>query len=186
MANPARRIDPVTLEEFQAMSFGDRKAELIDGVITVAQAFPTSRHGEIAAAVGANLFNAIRNGRLPCRVEVGTGLPIRLDRDYHLGPDVMVRCGGSREIPGAPVLVVEVLSLSNGAAEMMKKLHAYQAVDSIADILFLEQDAHALEHWARDDRNAWTLAPRLAGPDAVLSLPRLAGEWRLVELYGDQ
>ena len=35
-------------------------------------------------------------------------------------------------------LVVEVLSPSNSATEMMKKLHAYQAVDSITDILLLQ------------------------------------------------
>lgn len=185
MAEPAQRIDPVSLEEFQAMRFGDRKAELIDGVIVVAQAFPTSRHGQIASAIGAHLFNAIRSGRLPCRSETGTGVEIRLERDYNLGPDVLIRCGSDRNAPGKPVLVVEVLSPSNSATELMKKLRAYQAVDGLTDILLVEQDAYAIERWTRDAGGAWTLAPRLSGADAVLALPRFAAEWRLDELYGD-
>lgn len=186
MGNAAERIDPVSLEEFDAMSFGDRKAELIDGMIVVAHAFPTSRHGAISAGVSFALTSAIRGRKLPCRAEVGTGVPIRLERDYNLGPDALVRCGNHRDGDGSPVLVVEVLSPSNSASEMMKKLNAYRAVDSIADILLLEQDSYAVEHWTRDDRGVWTLLPRLSGPDAVLSLPRLGGEWRLEEFYGDR
>ena len=185
MANAAQRIDPVTLEEFQTMNFGDRKAELIDGVIVVAQAFPTSRHGAIAASIGAHFFNTIRAKKLPCRTEVGTGVPIRLERDYNLGPEVLVRCGERRDTDTPPVLVVEVLSPSNSATEMMKKLHAYKAVDSIADILLLEQDDYTVEHWTRDERGAWTLLPRLSGANAVLALPRFGGEWRLEDFYGD-
>ncbi|MBP2228260.1 Uma2 family endonuclease [Azospirillum agricola] len=185
MAEAAWRFDPVTLEEFQTMSFGDRKAELIDGLVVLAQAFPTSRHGDITGGVLVALAGALRAGQRPCRAQTGTGLPIRLDRDYYLGPDVMVHCGGSRDAPGAPILVVEVLSPSNSASEMMKKLRAYQAVGSIADILFIDQDAYAVEHWTRDDRDAWTLSPRLSGANAVLVLPRLGGEWPLEVLYGD-
>ena len=185
MANAAQRIDPVTLDEFQAMRFGDRKAELIDGVIVVAQAFPTSRHGDIAGGILVALANALRKGKLPCRAQTGAGIPIRLDRDYNLGPDVLVHCGGTRENPGLPVLVAEVLSPSNSATEMMKKLHAYQAVDSLTDILLVEQDAYAVEHWTLIAGGAWTLAPHRNGPDAVLALPRFGAEWRLEELYGD-
>jgi Uma2 family endonuclease len=185
MAGPAPRIDPVTLDEFEAMSFGDRKAELIDGVIVIPPAFPTWRHGQIVASVGANLENALRAAGQPCRVSVGTGIGIRLDRDWCLGPDVMVQRGETRRETRDPVMVVEVVSPSDSATEMMKKLHAYQAVDSIADILLVEQDAYAVDHWTRTPDGAWTLRPHLSGPDAVLTLPSMGGEWRLEELYGD-
>lgn len=190
MANAARRIDPVSLEEFQAMDLGRRKAELIDGIVTVARAFPTSRHADITAGVVVAFANAIRRHRLPCRVQTGAGLPIRLDRDFYLGPDVMVHCGGAPDRPGLPTLVVEVLSPSNGATELMTKLHAYRSVDSIADILLLEQDAYLADHFTRSESGLWTGPTRLSGADAVLSLPRLGGGpdegWRLVELYGDE
>lgn len=190
MADRARRIDPVSLEEFQAMDFGRRKAELIDGLVTVAQAFSSSRHADITVGVVVAFANAIRSQRLPCRVQTGAGLPIRLDRDFYLGPDVMVHCGGSPDRTGLPTLVVEVLSPSNGATELMNKLHAYRSVDSIADILLLEQDAYLVDHFTRTDSGLWTGPTHLSGADAVLSLPRLGrgpGEgWRLAELYGDE
>lgn len=185
MGNAAERIDPVTLEEFDEMHFGDRKAELIDGVIVVAQAFPTSRHGDVMGGVLVALELALRAKRLPCRAQSGTGVRIRLGRDFHLGPDVLVHCGGSRDKPGEPVLVVEVLSPSNSTGEMMKKLDAYQSVDSIADILLVSQDEYAVDHWTRNTDGTWTGPHRLAGPDAVLALPRFGAEWRLEELYGD-
>lgn len=62
MADRARRIDPVSLEEFQVMDFGRRKAELIDGIVTVAQAFPTSRHADITVGVVVAFANAISAG----------------------------------------------------------------------------------------------------------------------------
>jgi Uma2 family endonuclease len=185
MAEPAERIDPVSLEEFQAMHFGDRRAELIDGVIVVAQAFPTARHADITGGVLVALANAIRARRLPCRAQTGAGLPVRLDRDFVLGPDVLVHCGGTRERPGDPLVAVEVLSPSNRATELMRKLHAYQSVPSLTDILLIEQDAYRVEHWTRTERGSWTLADPLSGPDAVLTLPRLGGAWRREELYGD-
>lgn len=60
-----------------------------------------------------------------------------------------------------------------------------QAVDSIADILLVEQDAYAADHWTRAPDRAWPLRPHLSGPDAMLALPAMGGEWRLEELYGD-
>lgn len=190
MADAARRIDPVSLEEFQAMDFGSRKAELIDGIVTVAQAFPTSRHADITAGVVVAFANAIRSRRLPCRVQTGAGLPIRLDRDFHLGPDVLVHCGGAPNRPGLPTLVVEVLSPSNSATELMNKLHAFRSVDSIADILLLEQESYLVDHFTRTDSGLWTGPARLSGADAMLTLPRLGGGpgdgWRLAELYGDE
>lgn len=68
----------------------------------------------------------------------------------------MVHCGGAPDRPGLPTLVVEVLSPSNGATELMTKLHAYRSVDGIADILLLEQDAYLADHFTRTDSGLWT------------------------------
>lgn len=184
MGEAAARIDPVTIEEFAEMRFGDRRAELVDGVVIVAQSFPTSRHGAIAAGLAVALTGAIRAGRQPCRAEVGTGLPIRLDRDWLLGPDVTVRCGGDRQRPGEPVLVAEVLSPSNRPPEMDRKLRAYQAVPTLADILLVGQDEHRVEHWTRDADGVWT-ARIVEGAAATLRLARFDAAWSLEALYGD-
>ena len=180
MSDPARRIEPVTLEEFDAMDFGDRRVELIDGEIVVAQAFPTPRHGQVAMSIGAALLQAVRAAESDCRVETGTGIDVRLDTDFRLGPDVMVRCGDG---DGEPVLVVEVLSPSNSASEMLRKLRAYQAVASITDILFLEQDEHYAQHWSRSIGEPWGAPVYLIGPDAVVRVARFGAEVSLADIY---
>ena len=180
MSDPARKLEPITLEEFDAMDFGDRRAELIDGEVVVAQAFPTARHGQVTLSLGAALLQAIRAAEADCRVETGTGIDIRLETDFRLGPDVMVRCGDGE---GLPVLVVEVLSPSNSASEMLRKLRAYQALESITDILFLEQDEHYAQHWNRRPGEPWGAPAYLIGPEAVVRIARFGADISLAEIY---
>jgi len=174
---------PVTLEEFQAMDFGDRRAELIAGVVVVAPGFPPSRHGQLVALLGVCLSRAIDESGANCAVEVGTGLDIRLETDFSLGPDLMVRCDGDADTPGEPVLVAEVLSPSNTAAEMMQKLRAYQAVETITDILVLMQDRAYAEHWSRRPGEPWAAPERLVDADAVLRVARLDAAIPLSAVY---
>lgn len=181
----ALRIDPVSLEEFEAMSFGRRKAELIDGMIVLAHAFPTSRHGDIAAAVATALNVALRAAQKPCRAQVGSGVTVRLNNDFQLGPDVLVHCGGKPGGgQGAPILAVEVLSPSNTMTEMERKLTAYRAHPDLRHLLLLRQNDYRAEHWMRGPDGRWH-ADLLEGADAVLDIPDIGGAWTLAELYGD-
>jgi Uma2 family endonuclease len=180
----AFKIDPVRLEEFEEMSFGDRKVELIDGMIVVAHAFPSPRHGRISAAVATAFNIALRAAKKPCRAEVGTGVTLRLINDNQLGPDVLVTCGGKATEQGAPLVAVEVLSPSNSLAEINRKTTAYRAHPDMRHLLLLRQDEYRAEHWKRGDDGRWH-ADLLEGADAVLEMPDLAGAWTLAELYGD-
>lgn len=180
----ALRVDPVSLEEFEAMSFGRRKAELIDGMIVVAHAFPSPRHARITAAVATAFNIALRAAQKPCRAEVGGGVSVRRANDNQLGPDVLVTCGGGRTDPGAPILAVEVLSPSNTMTEMERKLAAYRAHPDLRHLLLLRRSEYRAEHWMRGDDGRWH-ADLLEGADAVLEIPDLAGSWTLAELYGD-
>jgi Uma2 family endonuclease len=180
----AFKIDPVRLEEFEEMSFGDRKVELIDGMIVVAHAFPSSRHADIAAAVATAFNNTLRAAKKPCRAQVGAGVTVRLINDNQLGPDVLVHCGGKATEQGAPLVAVEVLSPSNSLAEMNRKTTAYRAHPDMRHLLLLRQDEYRAEHWKRGDDGRWH-ADLLEGADAVLDMPDLGGAWTLAELYGD-
>lgn len=180
----AFKISPVRLEEFQAMDFGDRKVELIDGMIVVAHAFPSSRHADIAAGIATMLNIHFRNRERSCRAQIGAGLPVRLINDFELGPDVLVHCGGDRERRGAATLVVEVLSPSNRPKELDRKLAAYRTVDSLRHILLVNQDDYAIEHWHRGDDGQWH-ADLIEGENAVLRLPDWDAAWSLGEFYGD-
>lgn len=178
------RIDPVSLEEFEAMSFGRRKAELVDGMIVLAHAFPTPQHARITAGVATAFNIALRAAQKPCRAEVGGGLSVRRDNDNQLGPDVLVTCGGGRDDAGAPILAVEVLSPSNTMTEMERKLTAYRAHPDLRHLLLLRQTDYRAEHWMRGPDGRWH-ADLLEGADAVLDIPDVGGSWTLAELYGD-
>lgn len=180
----APRFSPVTLEEFRDMHFGDRKAELIDGMIVIAHAFPTSRHGDIAASASAALTVMLRDKKHPCRAQVGSGVTIRLIHDYELGPDVLAHCGGDKHKQGEPVLIIEVLSPSNRPAELTRKLAAYRTLPGLRHILLVSQDDYSVEHWRRVGDGHWS-GDLLEGPGAVLTLADFGAQWRLDEFYGD-
>ncbi|MGF7211800.1 hypothetical protein GGE65_006422 [Skermanella aerolata] len=69
---------PYTIEEFEKMDFGDLTAELIDGLIVIAQAYPFDQHGLITADLGYHLrlaLDASRNEE--CRPMSTSGVCIR-------------------------------------------------------------------------------------------------------------
>lgn len=184
MGEAVFRVDPVTVEEFEAMSFGDRKAELIDGIVVVAQAFPTSRHADIAGGIVTALNTALRAAGRPCRAQTGAGITVRQERDYRLGPDALVHCGGDRTQAGVPVLVVEILSPSNRPSDLTRKLDAYRSLETLTDILLVDQDRYRVEHWFREAGDGWS-AQLVEGEGTVLRLPAFAAAWTLPDFYGD-
>ena len=57
-----------TIEEFEEMDFGDLAAELIDGLVVVAEAFPSDQHGLITANLAYHLRLALdASGNQQCR-----------------------------------------------------------------------------------------------------------------------
>jgi Uma2 family endonuclease len=188
MAEPAGFIRYVTLEEFDAMDFGDLRAELVDGLVVLNQSFPSTRHAQLAFRAGLALERRLEGKPgSPCRADIGSGLDIPaspggLRRDSKLGPDLALRCRDGGSGPRLPVLVLEVLSPSDGAAEMMVKLRAYKSVPSIADIVCLHQDRMLATHHQRGPDGAW-LAAEPEGPEAELRIPRLGLSVRLAEIY---
>lgn len=177
----------MSLEEFQAADFGvgDRPVELIDGFVVIAQAFPSFQHGRIANNLGRALSEAIeRAGHEDCVAETGTGIDVRLDHDFSIGPDVLVRCEGGFEEAGVPVLVVEILSPSNSAADMLQKLRAYKSVPSITDILIFDQDRFYGQHHVRE-AEIWQKPIDLVGSEAVVRIARLNADVPLAAVYAN-
>jgi Uma2 family endonuclease len=187
MSEPARRPERMSLEEFDAADFGvgDLKVELIDGFVVIAQAFPTFKHGRMTGNLVRALGAALDRSNDPeCHIETGTGIDVRLRHDFRLGPDVLVRCGGGFDQPGDPVVVIEVLSPSNTAPQMLQKLRAYQSVRSITDIVMLDQDLFYGQHYVRAG-DLWQKPIELDGPDAIVRLRRPVAEIPLSLIYRD-
>jgi hypothetical protein len=70
-----------TIEEFEEMDFGDLAAELIDGLIVVAEAFPSDQHGLITADLAFHLRLALdASGNQECGSMSTSGVRIRVSR----------------------------------------------------------------------------------------------------------
>jgi Uma2 family endonuclease len=177
MAEPVRKGEPrYSLEEFAVMDLGGLPAELIDGRIVVAQAFPTEEHGIIVENLAHHLRLALDAiGETRCRPAATSALRIKglehgLPNDHDLGPDLTVRCRGETG-ERQPTLILEVLSPSNSANDMADKLHAYKAVPSVLDILYLNQDKYFGVHHQRR-HGVWLTGIELVGPEAEIVIDR--------------
>ena len=112
-----------------------------------AMSAPNSRHQEILMSISGQFYNYLRGK--PCKVypaPYDVRLFYREDErdDTVVQPDISVICDekkrGNEGCRGAPDLVIEILSPSNTAIEMQRKLELYQ-------------DAKVREYWIVDPEN---------------------------------
>jgi Uma2 family endonuclease len=127
--------------EKRAFTYADYKAwplapgerfELIEGV-AYAMSAPNDRHQAIAAALTALFFNFLKGK--PCKVRPAP-YDVRLfyeedeTDDTVIQPDLTIVCDeekrGSEGCRGAPDMIIEILSPSNTAFEMQRKLELYR------------------------------------------------------------
>ena len=125
----------LTAEEFYVFCCkNDGRYELVDGEV-VDLAPPNDEHGEIAANVGAGFINYSRR-RGVGRARVETGYTLRTGPDTVRGPDVSfvfhprLEGRGSGFPVGAPDIAVEIVSPSDTAAEVARKVAEYLAAGS--------------------------------------------------------
>ena len=127
----------LTAEEFYLFccrNKGKGRYELVDGKV-VEIALPNDVHGEITADVGA-AFNNYRRERGVGQARVSTGYTLRTGPDTVRGPDVSfvfqprVEGRGSGFPSGAPDIAVEIVSPSDTAAEVARKVAEYLAAGS--------------------------------------------------------
>ena len=80
-----------------------------------------------------------------------------------------------------PTLVAEVLSPSTEAFDRGDKFIAYRAIPSLQHYLVVSQDEPRIEHFVRDEGEAWRLVT-LRAEDALV-LDKLAITIRVADLY---
>ena len=123
-------------EFFRLYSHKDGRYELVDGeVVEMAPVF--RRHGRTASNI-TTAFNIYSRQRGEGWSEVEVGYTVRSGPDTVRGPDVsLILTGqpddedeGSGFVPGTPDIAVEVVSPSNTAAEMERKVAEYLAAGS--------------------------------------------------------
>ena len=145
--------DPAEVyEEDRKWTYADYKAwelkpgeryEIIDG-IAYAMSAPNTEHQQISIILSAELYNFLKGKK--CQ-PIAAPFDVRLfyeedeSDDTVVQPDLVVVCDakklGKEGCRGAPDLVIEILSPSNSAIEMHRKLQVYW-------------DAGVREYWVID------------------------------------
>lgn len=124
---------PLTADEFLVMDFGDRKAELDNGVIRM-MAGGTARHADVAMNIAIALANRLRGSG--CK-PYNSDMVIRTHDLSIRYPDVSVFChradpaNDDAKAFDDPRVLFEVLSAGTARTDLRVKLDEYKALDSV-------------------------------------------------------
>jgi Uma2 family endonuclease len=171
---------PTKLAEFLAWEERQPLRYEFDGTGPVAMTGGTTGHADIQANLTAALRTRLRG--TPCRF-YGSDLKFQVADGHIRYPDGMVVCSPvdrTATIVYDPVIVFEVLSPSTTRHDRIVKAREYEATPSVQRYVMLEQDGVGATVYARSG-NAW--AHEILVADSILSLPEIAVELPLAELY---
>jgi Uma2 family endonuclease len=130
------RTKPVTARELLEMPDDGTRRELVRGELT--EMVPAgNRHGYVAGEIFGELRSHVKVNKLGRTYVAETGFKLASDPDTVLAPDAAFvsreRLGEAREVegywPGAPDLVVEVVSPNDRHSEVLDKALAWLEAD---------------------------------------------------------
>lgn len=174
----------MTPDDFLAWSLDQPdRWELIGGVPIRAMTGATRAHDAIVVNIIAELKQRLRG--TPCRpntADIATLIPNGNVRR----PDVTVDCG---DAPGAsltsvkPTVLVEVLSKSTRAIDMVRKAEEYKSLPSVRHIVLIEPDRRRAWMWSREGEGAaWTYQD-VEGEDGLLVLSAIGVDLAFSVIY---
>ena len=147
----------LTAREFLEIDFGEKKAELDNGVIRM-MAGGTARHAEVAGNIFAWLHRHLRGSG--CR-PYGSDMATRTHDLSIRYPDVSVFCrsGGSDDDRmrafADPRVLFEVLSAGTARTDLKIKLPEYKALPSLDTIVFVDITTERVRVVQRTGPNGW-------------------------------
>lgn len=174
----------MTVAEFLSWQGGDpnRHYELIDGQI-VMMAPTTHRHARIVANLIGLLDGLLPDGSaFGLAAAGGIGRPDREHQWYEADVVVSALKAGVEQLIERPIVVAEVLSASTEHTDRSVKAPDYRAIDSVQEILFIEQNRPLVETVRRTDGDRW-LSLLAIGLDAEVRLDSLGVSFQLRRLY---
>jgi Uma2 family endonuclease len=135
------------------------KHELIDGEI-VAKEFSNRNH----CLITSNTLTELHTQLKKVDFEIyANDMRVRMRKGRYSYPDVVVVCGEPNfadeefDVLLNPVLVVEVLSKSTRFRDKTEKLETFQKMESIQEVLLIEQDFLHIEHYIKQTPMQWLL-----------------------------
>lgn len=176
-----------TLKEYLDLDKNsEERYEYFDGAV-FAMAGGSPSHARISGNVYSTLQAKLRGGQCEAfnsemRIKVPLALPYRY-------PDASVVCGEPvfDEIDGQqmlvnPVLIVEVLSPSTAAYDLVDKFAAYQSIDTFREYLLISQDRpHIIQH-VKQSKRRW-MRIEIEGMESEVMLESVNVTLALIELY---
>lgn len=147
----------LTAEEFLEIDFGERKAELDNGVIRM-MAGGMARHARVQGNILVALSSRLRGtGCTPYNSDVAAQTH---DRSIRY-PDVAIYCGhdGAEDDESKafddPRIIFEVLSAGTARTDLRVKLEEYRAMDSVDTIVFVDIAAERVRIVQRTAAHGW-------------------------------
>lgn len=154
MATPTVPTTRLTYDEFLALhdlpEYDGLRLELIEGELFVSAA-PNLFHQRVSSNMTVALDPYVRNRKLGIVLYAPT--EIRLATDTAVEPDIIfvsrerMHLLKTRNIEGAPDLVVEILSPSNRRVDLERKKAVYERL-GVAEYWIVDPEAHAVSIFA--------------------------------------
>ncbi|HEX5105425.1 MAG TPA: Uma2 family endonuclease [Pirellulaceae bacterium] len=151
-----------------------------------AMAGATREHNLITGNVARNLANQL-DGR-PCET-YSTDMRVRITpTGLYTYPDVVVACGSpqfadnEQDVLLNPTVLIEVLSPSTASYDRGDKRVHYLQLDSLRELLLVEQEFPAVEHHIRQPNGDW-IERQIEGPEARIELPSIGCVLTFAEIY---
>lgn len=151
-----------------------------------AMAGASREHNVITGNVFYRLRSQLDTG--PCEV-YSTDMRVRITpTGLYTYPDVVVACGGpqfadnEQDVLLNPTVLVEVLSPSTASYDRGDKRVHFLQLDSLRELLLVEQEFPAVEHHIRQPSGDWLLKT-IADPQARIELPSISCVLTLAEIY---
>jgi Uma2 family endonuclease len=157
MSTAPRYIPHYTIEDYRRWE-GDW--ELIDGVAISMTPSPFGPHERVVAELSRQFLNQIVERDCECRVY--TNLDWIVSDDTVVRPDLMVVCGQQpqRHLERAPVVTVEVLSLSTQGRDLTAKRTLYRE-NNVAHYLVIDPDDQSILHVTENGQQPVDLCQQL-------------------------
>jgi len=147
----------ITADEFLAMNFGDKKVELVDGIIR-AMTGGKRAHFRVQRNLVRYLGQHLRG--TGCAVYAEFGLKTRDDTIRY--PDVAIECGRPDDFGNdedltlkSPVALIEVLSPTTRDEDEGVKLRQYSEIDSVDTIVLVDPGAETIRIVQRLGPTSW-------------------------------
>jgi len=147
----------ITADEFLAMDFGDKKVELIDGVI-YAMTGGKRAHFRVQRNLVSFLRQKLRSSGCGVYAEFG----VRIGETTIRYPDVAIECGrpddfenDDDDVLKRPIVLFEVLSPSTKDRDESSKLRLYSELESVDTIVFVDPNAETVRIVQRLGPTSW-------------------------------